>query len=278
MILAASNIAWMPQERLAAYDLMQAAGLTGLEIAPALFFHQAEDPFNPENAIAAAAIAEIVERGLSLVSMQSLLFGAHGASLFGDADARRAFEGGMTRAIDLAGRFGIPNLVFGSPTQRRIPEGMAISDAVYQSAEIFRRLGDRAAAFNTVISVEPNPSAYNTNFLNTLDEVERFVATVAHPAVAIVLDLGAMHMNAEFETTAGRITNLLPTLNHVHISEPLLAPAPDDKTALTPVLTALRAAHFSRAVSIEMKRHEAGLATLHSRITALVRASEEGVP
>jgi len=276
MILAASNIAWIPEERLAAYDLMQAAGLTGLEIAPALFFHQAKDPFNPNNAIAAAAIAEIEERGLSLISMQSLLFGVHGASLFGDADARSAFERGMNRAIDLAGRFGIPNLVFGSPTQRRIPEGMVNSEAVSQSTELFRRLGDRAAAFNTVISIEPNPSGYNTNFLNTLDEVERFVATVAHPAVAIVLDLGAMHMNDEFHTTAGRITDLLQSLHHVHVSEPLLAPAPDDKTVLTPVMTALRAARYSRAVSIEMKRHEAGLATLHSRITALVRASEEG--
>lgn len=274
MILSASNIAWSPEERLAAYDLMQAAGLTGLEIAPALFFWVAEDPFNPNKAVAETALAEIRSRGLSLVSMQSLLFGVDGASLFGDGDGRAAFERGMNRAIDLAGRFGIPNLVFGAPMQRRIPNGMAIKDAYSQSIDVFRRLGDRAAAVNTVISLEPNPKAYGTNFLNTLDEVEELVAQVAHPSVAIVLDLGAMHMNGDFETITGRISTVLPSLNHVHVSEPHLAPAPKDITILAPVLVALRAARYRRAISIEMRRDEGGLNTLRRRIADLVGASE----
>lgn len=275
MILAVSNIAWAPEERLAAYDLMEAEGLTGLEIAPKLFFSGAEDSFYPDDATAAAALAEIDSRGLSLVSMQSLLFGVHGASLFGDKAARNAFERGMNRAIDLAGRFGIPNLVFGSPAQRRIPDGMALGDAVAQAADIFRRVGDRAAVAGTVISMEPNPTAYGTNFLTTLDEVELFVAHVAHRAVAPLLDLGAMHMNGTFGTVVGRIGTLAPRLNHVHVSEPKLAPAPDDATALVPVLAGLQAVRYSRAVSIEMKPHEGGLATLRSRITTLVRAAEE---
>ncbi len=272
MILAVSNIAWAPEERLAAYDLMQAAGLTGLEIAPALFFAEADDPFEPDDATASAALAEIDSRGLSLVSMQSLLFGVHGASMFGDKAARTAFEQGMHRAIDLAGKFKIPNLVFGSPVQRRIPDEMPHAEAFTQATAIFRRLGDRAALAGTMISMEPNPTAYGTNFLNTLDEVERFVARVAHPAVGLIIDLGAMHMNGTFDTVVGRVSALLPLLNHVHVSEPKLAPAPDDATALAPVLAALKAVCYSRAVSIEMKRHEGGLTTLRSRIAALVSA------
>lgn len=275
MILAVSNIAWSSEERLDAYDLLQSAGLTGLEIAPALFFHGAEDPFNPNEAIAMAAMAEIDALGLSLVSMQSLLFGVHGAALFGDEAERSAFEHGMNRAIDLADRFGIPNLVFGSPTQRRIPDGMGREDAVAQAVEVFRRLGERAALAGTVISVEPNPTAYGTNFLTSLDEVEPFVAQVAHPAVALTLDLGAMHINGEFDTVVERLSTLAPILNHVHVSEPRLAPAPDDATPLAPVLAELQSLRYSRAVSIEMKRHERGLATLRGRIAALARASEE---
>ena len=61
MILAASNIAWAPEERLAAYDIMAAAGLTGLEIAPGLFFNGAEDPFVPDAATAEVALAETAE-------------------------------------------------------------------------------------------------------------------------------------------------------------------------------------------------------------------------
>ena len=276
MILAASNIAWTPDERLAAYGLMEAAGLTGLEIAPGLFFHQDVDPFDPDNSVAAAALAEIRAHGLSLVSMQSLLFGVHGASLFGDKAARAAFEHGMNRAIDLGGRFGIPNLVFGSPTQRRIPDDMANGDAFAQAVEVFHRLGQRAASVGTVISIEPNPAAYGTNFLTTLDDVELFVSQVAHPAIALILDLGAMHMNGDFDTVVGRLSRLAPILNHVHVSEPNLAPAPADASPLAPVLAELRSVRYNRAVSIEMKRHEGGLETLRDSITTLVRASSEG--
>ena len=54
MILSVSNIAWAPAERLEAYDLLAEAGLTGLEIAPGLFFDAAEDAFAPDAATAEA--------------------------------------------------------------------------------------------------------------------------------------------------------------------------------------------------------------------------------
>ena len=114
----------------------------------------------------------------------------------------------MTRAIDLAGRLGILNLVFGSPRQRIVPEAMEPSDARNIAIETFRALGDRAVGAGTVIAIEPNPAAYGTNFLNTLEEAAAFVETVAHPGIALILDLGAMHMNARFADTAdllGRI-------------------------------------------------------------------------
>jgi sugar phosphate isomerase/epimerase len=275
--LAVSNIAWAPAERLDAYNLMETAGLTGLEIAPGLFFSAADDPFAPDDATEIAAMAEIGARGLSLVSMQSLLFGVHSASLFGDKEELAAFENGMNRAIDLAGRLGIPNLVFGSPLQRRFPDGMAPNDAFARAAEVFHRLGERAISAGTIIAVEPNPAAYGTNFLNTLEEAEHFIIQVAHPAIALNLDLGAMHMNGTFATVVGRVGTLLPFLAHVHVSEPKLAPAPADTTELEPVLSALRAKGYTRAVSIEMKREHDALMILRSRIAALVRASGAGL-
>ncbi len=273
MILSVSNIAWMPEERLEVYDLMAEARFTGLEIAPGLFFHHDSDPFMPDAATAHAAIAEITARGLSLVSMQSLLFGVQGAALFGDADERAAFEHGMIRAIDLAGRFEIPNIVFGSPGNRRIPESMDHDAAWAKAVDIFNRLGDHAEASGTTISMETNPAAYGTNFLTTLDETEAFVALVDHPAVTLILDLGAMHMNGTYDTLAARAKTLVPRLTHVHVSEPHLAPAPDDATVLEPVLAALRDAGYTRATSIEMKRPDGGVKALRDRFAALTHAA-----
>lgn len=272
MRLAVSNIAWAPEERLEAYAILAAAGFTGLEIAPGLFFHAAADPFVPDTATAAAALAEIADAGLALVSMQSLLFGVAGAALFEGAEARAAFEAGMMRAIALAGRFGIPALVFGSPLQRRVPVGLAIADAVAEAAEVFRRLGDAAAAEGTRIGIEANPEAYGTNFCTTLDEALAFAARVDHPAIAPHLDLGAMHMNGDFATVPARLPDLAPALAHVHVSEPHLAPAPADAAALVPVLRGLSAAGYAGAVSIEMKRAPDGLAAVRAAAASLAEA------
>lgn len=274
MILAVSNIAWASEERIEAYAILSAAGFTGLEIAPGLFFHAAVDPFLPDEASAAEALAEIADAGLHLVSMQSLLFGVTGAALFEGAEARAAFETGMHRAIALAERFGIPNLVFGSPLQRRVPEGMAMAEALGQAAEVFRKLGYAAAAAGTRIAIEANPAAYGTNFCNTLDEALAFVARVDHPAVVPHLDLGAMHMNGDFASVPGRLPDLAPRLSHVHVSEPDLAPAPADPAALAPVLHGLRDAEYARAVSIEMKRAPEGLAAVRRAVAALARAHD----
>ena len=272
MRLAVSNIAWSPQERLEAYAILAEAGFTGLEIAPGLFFHAAADPFVPDECTASAAMAEIADAGLTLVSMQSLLFGVAGAALFEGPEARAAFEAGMMRAIALAGRFGIPALVFGSPLQRRVPEGLAMEDALDQAAEVFRRLGDAAQGAGTRIGIEANPAAYGTNFCTTLDEALGLVARVDHPAIAPHLDLGAMHMNGDFAGVPARLPALGPALAHVHVSEPHLAPAPADEGALVPVLRALAAAGYAGAVSIEMKRAPQGLAAVRTATGRLAGA------
>lgn len=274
MKLSMSNIAWLPEERLEAYAILAEAGFTGLEIAPGLFFHAADDPFRPDTASARAARVEMADAGLSLVSMQSLLFGVTGAALFEGPEARAAFETGMRRAIALADRFGIPNLVFGSPLQRRVPEGMAMAEAFDQAAEVFRKLGDAAAAAETRIAIEANPAAYGTNFLNTLDQALAFIDLVAHPAVVPHLDLGAMHMNGDFAGVPACLPALAPRLSHVHVSEPDLAPAPADPAALAPVLGGLAAAGYARAVSIEMKRAPEGLATVRRAVAALAEARD----
>lgn len=273
MILSMSNIAWAPDERLGAYVAMAEAGFTGLEIAPGLFFHASADPFVPAAQEAKQALAEMADHGLTLVSMQSLLFGVEGAGLFDGDEARTALIQGMNRAIDLAGRFGIPNLVFGSPAQRRVPDGLAMDEAFAQGVEVFRTLGDRAAENGTCITIEANPAAYGTNFLNTLDEALRFVEAVDHRAIAAILDLGAMHMNGEFEHVPSALRAITAKLNHVHVSEPELAPAPAQPEQLSPVLSGLDAHGYTKAVSIEMRRPQSGLDGVRSSIAGLAKAA-----
>jgi len=274
MKLAVSNIAWSVDERREAYAILAKAGITGLEIAPGLFFHAAADPFVPDATTLDEALREAQGEGLTLVSMQSLLFGVNGAALFEGPEARAVFETGMGRAITLAGRLDIPNLVFGSPLQRRVPETMTMADAMEEAAEVFRQLGDAAAKAGTRIAIEANPAAYGTNFLTTLEEAEAFVKIVDHPAIALILDLGAMHMNASFAAVPARLPELTRRLNHVHVSEPHLAPAPASAVALAPIIAGLRAQAYDKAISIEMKRPAQGLSEVARAVTRLMDACD----
>jgi sugar phosphate isomerase/epimerase len=276
MILAMSNIAWPWDSRLAVYAEMSALGITGLEVAPGLLFPGCSDPFRPDDAALRMARGEVAAAGLTLVSMQSLLFGVAGAALFGDADARTRFRLGMERAIALAERLRIPNLVFGSPRQRVIPSGMSSDAARALATEMFHGLGDRAADAGTVIAMEANPQAYGTNFLITMGDALSFVKTLHHPSVRLVLDLGTMILNGEAHETIGTLPTLLPWLSHVHVSEPYLAPAPADPAAVPPLLTALRRNGYSRAVSIEMKQPDDGLPTVRNSLLALRSAAIAG--
>ena len=272
MRTSVSNIAWLPEERLHAYDLLANSGVTGLEIAPKLFFHAAEDPFEPEQDIAAMALAEIADVGLTLVSMQSLLFGVPGAFLFGDERAREMFETSMTRAIYLAGRLEIPNLVFGSPKQRRVPTDITMPRALDEATEVFHRLGDVAKSVGTKIAIEPNPEVYGTNFLTTMADATSFVRRVGHPAIVGILDLGALSSNGGVERTLDIIREDIACLNHVHVSEPNLAPAPADPASLAPILRALENYGYDKVISIEMTRPSEGLVEIDKSIGRLLKA------
>jgi sugar phosphate isomerase/epimerase len=274
MKFAVSNIAWPADARTAAYAVLAERGVRGLEIAPGLLFSGAADPFAPDPVLAEARLAEIAAHGLQLVSMQSLLFGVEGAALFGGPEDLARFETGMTRAIDLAARLAIPNLVFGSPKQRVIPEGMTPAAAQERAAAVFTKLGNRAAAAGAVIAMEANPVQYGTNFLTRAEEVITFVRALDHPGVCMIMDIGAMHLNEAFDRTARVIAEAAPLLSHVHISEPFLAPAPAHEDTAVPVLRALASGGYDKWVSIEMSAAQPGpVAAMRAALDRLLAAA-----
>ena len=270
---AVSNIAWPAEQRDDAYRILAEAGIGGLEIAPGLFLPHAEDPFRPSRVEKDAALAPMRDAGLTLVSMQSLLFGVQGAALFGTEAERATFEAAMLRAIDLAGELAIPKMVFGSPRQRAIPDGLDPSAAETRAVEVFRKLGDAAQSAGTRIALEPNAPDYGTNFLNRVEETAAFVRRVDHPAVALNFDVGALHAQGDFE----RIETIAPSVSdctaHVHISEPALAPAPRDPEQAARVLTAMQRAGYNGWYSIEMAATADCIQDLTSAIARL-RAAE----
>jgi sugar phosphate isomerase/epimerase len=273
MRLAISNIAWKAQEREAVYAILADQGVRGLEIAPAQAFADEANPVAPSAAAVSGFMREIERRSLELVSMQSLLFGVADAHLFGSEPQRERFEGGLARAVALAGRLGIPNLVMGSPSNRAIPDSMGRAEAEQVAVDLFRRIGDLCLEAKAKLALEPNAVAYGTNFLNTIGETLTFVLRVGHPAVSVNFDIGSLHMNGEMDAGGEYFAKAGALVSHVHVSEPDLAPAPQDVNQFEALARAILAHNYSGWFSIEMRAAgDDNLASVRAAVAACSHA------
>ena len=120
------------------------------------------------------------------------------------------------KAVLFAEVIGCGNLVFGSPKNRAIPGDKYIPSAV----DFFQKIGEFAHQHGAVIAIEPNPPYYNTNFINTTDEAFAFCRQIDHPGIRVNVDLGTM---IHYDESLDLIKDNIELVNHIHISEPLLA-------------------------------------------------------
>lgn len=239
-----SNIAWEAKDDEYVISRLSSYSFSGLEIAPTRVIP--ELPYRHLDQ--AAEFADYVRKnGLSICSMQSIWY-RRTESIFGPADEVASLIEYTKEAVLFAETVGCPNLVFGCPKNRIIPEGRSRDDA----AEFFRTVGDFAAEHGAAIALEAVPVSYGTNFLNRTDELFDFVRMVGSDGLKMNLDFGTMLVNGEDAASAGRY---VPAVNHVHISEDGLAGI-EKRDAHKIFLKALKDAGYDRFVSIEMRNQE----------------------
>ena len=164
MKLAISNIAWDPKNRIKIYKLLKKENFRAIEIAPKLLLFDEKNFLKPSKKNYKKKIFELKKFNLKIISMQSLLYDSQNCDLFKGERNRKNFIARMTKVINLAGILKIPNLVFGSPKNRVIPQNMDYASAEKLAIKVFRKLGKIAKKNNTYISIESNPKAYGTNF------------------------------------------------------------------------------------------------------------------
>lgn len=245
MNLSVSNIAWTAQQDARVYEIMKENGFSGLEIAPTRIFP--EQPYEHREAAAGWARELKARHGLRIVSMQSIWYGVQ-ERIFGTDSERRYLVDYTRKAVDFAEAAGCPNLVFGCPRNRCIPEGAGEETAL----DFFRELADYAALRHTVIAIEANPPIYNTNYINTTPQAMELAEQIASPGFKVNLDIGTILENQE---PLSVIEGKLDRISHIHISEPGLKmirrrPLHRELAAL------LRRENYQGYVSVEMGKTE----------------------
>lgn len=250
MKLAISNIAWTKEEDNKVYNLMKKYGFDGLEIAPTRLW---DKPYEQSEKTLFNFSEGINKRGLNLVSMQSLLYGKPKMTIFENSSKRKNTLNYLKKAIDFASTLNINTLVFGSPKNRVIADGLNQNMAMDIAIEFFTELGKYANKKNTVFCIEPNPKDYKTNFINTTDEALDIVKAVNNEGFRLNIDCGAITLN---KTPYKVIEKAVEYAGHFHISEPFLNRV--EGKHHKEISTWIKGTNYNKYLSIEMRNSLTG--------------------
>jgi D-psicose/D-tagatose/L-ribulose 3-epimerase len=214
---AISNIAWSRELTDDIVPLLDELGVDGVEVAPTAVW---DDPLH----VSRAAVSKFKDywesRSLSIVAFQALLYGHPDLQLFDGVSERERTLDHLSRISALAGRLGVPVLVFGSPKNRKVGD-MESRRAFETAVEFFAAAAIVAESEGTVLAIEPNPPAYECDFVRTAAEGLELVKAVSHPGFGLHLDAAAMTLVGDDPLSTFEAARDWQA--HFHVSEPYLA-------------------------------------------------------
>jgi sugar phosphate isomerase/epimerase len=267
MRLAISNIAWDTSEDEDVAKLLKLYGVDAIDIAPGKYF---PEPVKATDEEIVRVKRWWAERGIEITGMQALLFGTTGLNVFGSPEVQEAMLQHLAAVCRIGAGLGATRLVFGSP-KNRDRSGLSDEQVAEIAITFFRQLGDVAQAHGVLICLEPNPPCYGANFMTTSAEAAEVVRQVAHPAICMQLDTGALTINGE--DAAAVLRNSAPLIGHIHASEPELVPLGDGGTDHAKVAECVAGQLPTHVVSIEMlaSKNEPHLVAIERALGVAIR-------
>lgn len=247
MELSISNIAWDSSEDTKIRSLLNELQINFIEVAP--------------TKITASPLTCTVQelnaynefwnsKGISIVSLQSLLFGRPDLLLFGTEEVREELYRYIIKILDLGVKLGAKSFVFGSP-KNRLKNALHIKQAYEIAVPFFSSLGGYAESLGARICIEPNPPQYGCDFIRNTQEGIEFIEAIGSPGVRLHLDAAALFLNGE--DIKRSIAAASPYLSHFHISEPYLEEVKAGCVDHRKINSMLKEINYNGFISIEMK-------------------------
>lgn len=234
-------------------DFVKETGYDGLEIAPFTFAPHVTE-ISPKTRRDLRKKAQAA--GLDLLGLHWLLVGPDEVYL--THPDRSVRERTAQYLIDLAhfcGDIGGRIMVFGSPKQRNLMDGVSYSDAMDYAAEVFEQTLPTLAERQVTLCLEPL-STKETDFLTNAAEAVKLIDRLDHPNFQLLLDTKAMA-----DERAGRpatIRKHAKHLAHYHANDENLEGPGFGDVDFAPIFTALRDAGYNGYVSVEVFKFDLG--------------------
>lgn len=251
MRISISNIAWDTTHDVQVREILQRHGVDAIDVAPGKYFSDfaAASPHQIENVRNWWA-----ERGIEIIGMQSLLYGTQGLNLFSEPEVQQRMLDHLQDVCRIGDGLNARRLVFGSP-RNRDRSGLSDDQALEIATKFFQRLSDLADRHGVTICLEPNPECYGSNFMTSIADTAAVVEAVAHPALKMQFDTGALCINGESPYKVCAEFHHL--IGHVHASEPQLVPIGTGTTDHQASAAALKEFLPEATVTIEMLTNSA---------------------
>lgn len=261
--LSISNIAWPSEADEAAIDLVAELGFDGIELAPGKVFGDvATVPLKSVRAYG----SRLRDAGLTIPALQGILFGIRGAHLFQTDESRSIMAEHLCRVAEIAAELGAYACVFGAPSLRD-PGNLSTSHAWDEACGFFRKIASHFEQHGATLCFEANPPLYGCRFITETLEAFRLVEAVDCAGFSLQLDTGTIFINDE---SADTINTVSKRVDHIHISEPSLAPLGTSGVGHAAIARAIAGSRCKGWMSIEMRAGDAWEAALH-RAHGLVR-------
>lgn len=222
-------------------------GYTGLELAPFTLAERITD-VSPESRRELRQQAN--DCGVQIIGLHWLLAKTTGFMLTSpDESVRQATATYLIELGRACADMGGDILVFGSPAQRRIPEGKSREEATGYAVDTYRRAARAFVDYGVKLCVEPL-SPPEADFLNTADEAVELIRRVDSPAFRLHLDVKAM--STEKESAPELIRRHRDVMYHFHANDANRRGPGFGATDHVPIFQALAEVKYPGWVSVEV--------------------------
>lgn len=228
-------------------------GYTGIELAPFTLASRISE-VSAERRRELRAVAE--DHGLTICGLHWLLAKTEGLHLTtNDRSVRQATTKYLIELGQACADLGGTVMVFGSPMQRSLQEGVSRDQAYENAAEVFRGALPAFADRGVKIVMEPL-TPKETNFVNTCAEAVELIERVGHPGIVLHQDVKAML--SEPTPIPELIARYADITGHFHVNDDNLLGPGMGRTDYHPIVKALLDTGYSGWVSVEVFDYKPG--------------------